>query len=215
MTQALDVLPPLPEVLDPKSTAVMVIDVQNDFCDANEFPAAMRMLPSLQGFVEEMRGLGYAVVYTKVEHNENTDSPVWRSRYAIRPHRALTCRQGTPGADIRPEVAPQPGDIVVVKQRYNAFYNTNLELILRARGIDSLVYTGIATNVCVEATAREGFCRDFWTTLVSDCMAAHSEAAHLQALEDASRGFGRVVTMDEVLGAARRLAASGTVSGVQ
>jgi isochorismate hydrolase len=106
-----------------------------------------------------------------------------------------------------PEIAPEPGDAVVTKHRYNAFLRTNLELILRSKGIESIVFTGIATNVCVSTTAREAFCRDYWTTLVSDCMIAHSEAAHLQALEDARSGFGRVVTSEEVRAAASRLTA--------
>lgn len=195
------VLPPLESVLNPATTAVMVIDVQNDFCDPVEFPAAGPMVGRLRRLLGNMRDAGFPVVYTRVSHNEHTDSPVWRSRYAIRPHRASTCREGTPGAEIHPDVAPDPRDVVVTKQRYNAFLRTNLELILRAKGIESLVFTGIATNVCVSTTAREAFCRDFWTTMVSDCMVAHSEAAHLQALDDARRGFGRVVTSDKLCSA--------------
>jgi nicotinamidase-related amidase len=200
-------LPPLATVLDPTTTAVMVVDVQNDFCDPQEFPAAESMIPRLRALLSEMRGAGYPVVYTRAVHSEHTDSAVWRSRYSTRPHRSQTCREGTLGAEFHPEIAPEPGDAVVTKHRYNAFLRTNLELILRSKGIESIVFTGIATNVCVSTTAREAFCRDYWTTLVSDCMIAHSEAAHLQALEDARSGFGRVVTSEEVRAAASRLTA--------
>lgn len=194
--------PDLDSILDPASTAVMVVDVQNDFCDPDEFPRAIEMLPRLRAFLADMRARGFPVVYTRAVHSESTDTDVWLSRYASRPHRTGTCAAGTVGAEIHLDVAPEPGDLVVDKSRYNAFLGTDLERRLRDRGIGSLVFTGIATNVCVDTTAREAFSRDFWTVLVGDCMVAHSDRAHEQALEDAGRGFGFVVTAREVLDAA-------------
>lgn len=189
--------PDLEQLFDPKRAAVVVIDVQNDFCSP-EFPAYRAMLPKLERLIAEARRARVRLVYTQAVHSDKTDSAVWVSRYRTRPHRSATCRVGTPGAEIYPSVAPRPEDVVVPKHRYNAFIATDLELILRAQHIESLIFTGIATNVCVENTAREAFQRDFWTTLVSDCMAAHSEEAHKATLSNAERGFGRVVTSEQV-----------------
>jgi len=189
--------PKLEELVDPKRAAVMVIDVQNDFCSA-EFPAYQAMLPKLERFVAEARRAGVRLVYTRAVHSDKTDSAVWVSRYSTRPHRQNTCRIGTPGVEIHASIRPRAEDVVVDKHRYNAFLGTDLELILRAQKIDSLLFTGIATNVCVENAAREAFQRDFWTVMVSDCMAAHSEAAHNAALTNAERGFGPVVTSEQV-----------------
>ena len=191
-------MPNLKQLVARKRAAVMVIDVQNDFC-SSEFLAYQAMLPRLQRFLAEARHAGMRLVFTQAVHSDKTDSPVWLSRYRIRPHRQATCRIGTPGVDFHPMVQPRPEDVVVQKHRYNAFLGTDLELILRAQGIDSLLFTGIATNVCVENAAREAFQRDFWTIMVGDCMAAHSEEAHKAALTNAERGFGLVATSDQVI----------------
>lgn len=191
-------LPTLEEIVRTKRTAVMIIDVQNDFCSP-EFPAYQAMLPKLQRFVAEARRNSVPLVFTQAVHSEKTDSPVWFSRYRTRPHRQQVCRLGTPGADFHPMVQPAPEDVVVQKHRYNAFIGTDLELILRAQGIEALLFTGIATNVCVENAAREAFQRDFWTIMVDDCMAAHSEEAHQMTLTNTERGFGIVTTSDQVI----------------
>lgn len=188
----------LREILRPESTAIIVVDVQNDFCVASEFPAAATMLPRLKRLLTDARTAGLQVIYTQVVHSEVTDSEVWRSRYARYPHRLNICRPESKGVEIHPTVAPQPNDIVVVKHRYNAFLGTNLNVILQARKIRSLVFTGIATEVCVTATAREAFSRDYWTIVVSDCTATHSDEAQLFALRDVDRFFGRVIESEEI-----------------
>ncbi|MCC6890923.1 MAG: cysteine hydrolase [Hyphomicrobiales bacterium] len=191
------ILPSFEELMTTTRTALVVIDVQNDFCSP-EFPAHKQILSPLQKLISEARRAGVPLVYTQAVHNDKTDSAVWKSRYRLRPHRNQTCRIGTPGVDFHPTVRPAPEDIIVQKHRYSAFIGTDLELILRAQRIETLLFTGIATNVCVEAAARDAFQRDFWTIMVSDCMAAHSEEAHKAALTNCERGFGIVVTSDQI-----------------
>jgi ureidoacrylate peracid hydrolase len=97
------------------------------------------------------------------------------------------------------KLKPQPGDVIVNKHRYNAFYQTDLDLILRAKGIRTLIMTGVATNVCVETTAREGFMRDYYIVFLRDCTATMSEELHNSALKNISLFFGDVVGFEDVI----------------
>jgi nicotinamidase-related amidase len=188
----------LRERLDPTHTALVIVDVQNDFCDPAEFPAAASMLPRLRAFVRQARGAGVRLVFTRAVHSETTDSPVWVSRFDDRPHLLNTCRAGTAGADFHQDVLPQEGDLVIEKHRYSAFIGTSLELRLRAMGVRTLVFTGIATNVCVESTARDAFQRDFHVVLANDCTAASSPALQEASEENVRRYFGLVCHSEEI-----------------
>src|SRR5690606_5669825 len=90
------------------------------------------------------------------------------------------------------------GDIVVTKPRYGAFHGTALELILRGRGVRTVVLTGVSTHVCVETTAREAFVRDYYTVVVSDGTAAYSQEEHEAALKIIDRFFGEVVSIADL-----------------
>jgi ureidoacrylate peracid hydrolase len=87
----------------------------------------------------------------------------------------------------------------VTKHRYSAFYNTDLDSILRSNGIRTIVLTGVATNVCVETTAREGFVRDYYVVLVSDGTATYSAQDHEATLRNIDRFFGEVATIADIV----------------
>lgn len=89
---------------------------------------------------------------------------------------------GTPSSEIVAEVAPRDGDIVVVKKRISAFYNTDLERLLRERSIDNLLVAGVATDLAVQSAARDAHDRDFAVEVLSDCCAAASDADHEAAI---------------------------------
>jgi ureidoacrylate peracid hydrolase len=107
------------------------------------------------------------------------------------------CRQGTWGADFY-RVAPAANDIVVTKHRFDAFYGTDLEIVLRANKIRNLILAGVATNVCVESTLRSAFFRDFEIVLIEDCCAARNVRAHEATLDNVRQYFGIVASADEV-----------------
>lgn len=193
-------VPSLAERIAPERTALVVIDVQNDFCDPVDFPAARPMLPRLQRLLAAARAAGVLVIYTQVVMSERTKTPVWLSRYAGRPNRHFYCEEGSPGAEFYPETKPEPGDVVVVKHRYSAFIGTDFELVLRAHGITSLVFTGITTNGCVESSVRDAHQRDYWVVTVADCTAAATPELHEGALRSIAWNFGTVATSDEVIG---------------
>ena len=199
-----------PPRYDPARSAVVVVDVQNDFCDpegvlarcGNDTTDVVAMVPRLERFLTAAGERGVHTVYVRTTHDETTSSPVWK---ACKPVRTVdgapvgpACRPGSWGAEFY-RVAPGEGDPVVTKHRYSAFTGTNLDLVLRSAGVTSLFVTGVATEVCVESTVRDGLFHDYHVTLVSDCAASYDPTAHAATLTTVGRYFGVVAAADEVL----------------
>ena len=198
--------------LDPKDNCLLVIDVQNDYChDQGAFgqmgiplQGIQSMVRRLVPFIEEVRQTGVMVIFIRNQHSEWDDSPTWLTRRRRRGAQKVVpvCVEGSWGTEFY-QVNPTPADRVVVKHRYSAFIDTDLDLILRSRKISSLVLTGVATNVCVESTARHGFMKDYRVTLVEDCCAATSPEEHQGTLLNIGKFFGDVARADTVLAALR------------
>jgi ureidoacrylate peracid hydrolase len=195
----------------PETTALIVVDVQNDFCDpagvagvgGSDTSDAVAMVPRLERLLEAARAAGVLVVFIQTTHDETTDSPVWLSRRTVgptpvaTPASTSTCRTGSWGAEFY-RVAPSDGEPVVIKHRYSAFTGTNLDVVLRAAGITSLLLTGVATDVCVESTLREGFFHEYHVSLVEDCCAGYHPESHAATVAAVGRYFGAVTTSDEL-----------------
>jgi ureidoacrylate peracid hydrolase len=203
VAQSLD----LATLVHPRQTAVLVVDIQNDFCSPHDAPEAARMLPRLRELVAQARRAGAQLVFTKGINSDSAASEVWLSRPTVRVHGRQPCRPDTPGADYHPDFRPQAGDLEIVKYRYSAFLGTSLELRLRALGIRTVVMTGIATNVCVESTARDAFQHDFYVVMLEDCMETNSDMLQQATLETMRRHFGLVARSDEVIAAWQAVAA--------
>lgn len=192
--------------VSPEQTALLVIDVQNDFCHPKgtfgraglSLEATHQAVQRLKGFIDAVRSTGAAVIFVRTHHDHWTDSAVWDTR-AVRNEDPI-CATGTWGANFY-EVEPAPGDLVVTKHRYSAFHSTNLDLVLRSRKIHHVLCTGFTTNVCVESTARDGFMLGYRTVLVSDCTAAPTPSEHESALYNVARYFGEVASSDEIIAA--------------
>ena len=131
-------------------------------------------------------------------------SDVWLEQAARKQGGGYTqtpvCRDGSWEGDYYGDVRPLPGDIVVTKHRYNAFHKTDLDTILRANGVRTIVVTGVSTNVCVESTVREGFMNDYYVVLVRDGTAAYSNEEHEMTVRNIDRFFGEVSTIEELRG---------------
>lgn len=194
----------LKELVAPSKTAILVVDVQNDFCEpagaagkgGKDTNAAMAMIPRLARFLDAARGHGTNVIFIQTIHEPATDSDAWVGRRA-NPD-AKNCLKGTWGAEFT-GIAPLPEEPVVIKHRYSAFLNTRLDSVLRTLKVENILCLGVATNVCVESTARHGFMLDYHTVFVADCSAGYDQAAHDMTLRTHTQNFGRVATSNEIM----------------
>jgi ureidoacrylate peracid hydrolase len=189
----------------PGAAALLVVDVQNDFCSprgasgqrGDNLMMVQSMIPRLLRFIERARAVALPIVYVRTTHSEWTDSPSWLYRQSQQ--KALTsCREGSWGAEFYEGIDPLPTERVVIKHRYSAFIRTDLDTVLRARGVESVLVTGVATNVCVETTARDAYMLDYYVTLVEDCCAGFEPALHQSTCENIRRAFGLVARSDEI-----------------
>ena len=197
----------------PVHTALLVIDVQNDFCSPEgmmsaeglDVSAAVATAERLEGFIAAARRAGVQVVFVRSvlssEGNHYLSDVILEQAtrrragsYTLRP----VCVEGSFGGEYYGNVRPSAGDPVIAKHRYSAFLRTDLETVLRAAGIRTVVLAGVATNVCVETTARDAFMRDFYVVLCSDGTAAYSDAEHRAALTTIDRYFGQVASLEEI-----------------
>ncbi|MFB5189816.1 cysteine hydrolase family protein [Alicyclobacillus fastidiosus] len=190
----------LKDRVDPSRAAVIVVDVQNDFChpegswgrSGKNMDFINEMIPALQKFVTAARRQNVPIIFIQTTHSDADSTSAWLSRKSQSsgdPNQ--TCVEGTWGCGFY-GVLPEEGDLVVRKHRYSAFVGTNLAQILNALGRDSILATGVATNVCVESTVRDGLNRDFHILLVSDCTATTSDAAQKSTEENIRNAFGWV-----------------------
>lgn len=190
--------------VNPSQTGLIVIDIQNDFChEDGAFSKAKKdlsmiqgMIPRLMGFIDHVRKIPLSVIYVRTTHDDWTNSDAYNQINRLR-NRSLICRTGTWGAEFY-KLTSRDDEYIITKHRYSAFQGTNLEIVLRCRGIDTLLVSGIMTNVCVESTLRDGFNRDFFTILVEDCVAADRIELHSATLENVRDYFG-IVTSTEAL----------------
>lgn len=181
----------LEEVVRPRHTALLVVDMQNEFCSPDGVPgkngadvAPVRaIIPTLRRLIAAARANGVRVIYFRHTHEPDLRnlSPARLSFYAmlyggkISPYHAI---RGSWGHAIVPELAPAADETVVDKDRSSAFIATNLDLILRSNRAESVVIAGMATHACVESTARDAGFFDYYTVVATDCVADYSPQLH-------------------------------------
>lgn len=186
-------------IKDREATALLVIDMQNDFLlpDAPvPAPGGLEAIPRIAALAEECRRAGFPVIYTQEMHRPDL------SDYGIElEFEPAHCIEGTGGADIVRGLEPQPGDVRISKRRYDAFLNTDLDLVLRTRGIRNLLIVGVCTDICVLSTTIHARNLDYRCFVLSDAVAGTSQERHRAAFDCLSLVIAYVGPTDEVASA--------------
>jgi biuret amidohydrolase len=189
---------PAPLSIDTDKAALVIIDMQRDFLEAGGFGEALgNDVSRLQAAVKPCRAtlgaarrLGMLVIHTREGHRPDlSDAPPHKvnrgdpkNRIGAHGPMGRILVRGEPGHDIVPELYPLPGEPVIDKPGKGAFYQTDIELMLRNRGIDTLFVCGVTTEVCVNTTVREANDRGFRCIVLSDCCASYFPEFHAAGL---------------------------------
>jgi ureidoacrylate peracid hydrolase len=184
----------LGEIVHPEHTALIVVDVQNDFCSPEgqfakggiDISMLREMVPNLIKFVDEARNVGVRVVFIQntTLRNGRSDSPAWLhfkfKASGVIPEYTV---EGTWGQQLCDGLEARKDEPIIKKHRSSAFVNTDLDLVLRSGGIKSLIITGCVTHGCVLATARHGAFYDYYVVVVKNCVASNNKELHEAALK--------------------------------
>ncbi len=197
MIHGKQVMDTLEEIVDPRHTALIVVDVQNDFCSpegaagrlGRNLSAMPAMIARLQRLLEESRRQGLLRVFVQAASlpNGQSDSPAWLYRNLAKGLQRSSeaeefCAPGTWGHEVVAELAPLPEEVRVRKHRSSAFHRTDLDLVLRSNGIKTVIVTGVVTEGCVDSTVRDALFHDYYAVLPRDCVASRNQAYHEASL---------------------------------
>lgn len=176
-------------------TAVLVIDMLNDFCKpggAMVLPGYEALLPPQRTVLDAARGTGAVVVHVTDAHRPDVRQD--REFTKRTPH----CIEGTWGAQIIDELTPEANDLVVTKRRFSGFFNTDLDLTLKDMQVETVIAMGVVTNICVRSTVHDAFFHGYQVVVPEDCVAATGPREQASSLYDIGTHFGIVSTAGAV-----------------
>jgi ureidoacrylate peracid hydrolase len=191
----------LSEMIHPRHTAVIVVDVQRLFTDLFPRPVSPPLdetLANMEHFLDVTRASSVPILFVRTivppgDHSVTTQEWGAYMRQNLEP--------GSPGVEWEPRVSPQAGEMQIVKQRYSSFLGTALEETLRSLGVQTVVALGLTTEICVGTTVRDAWQRDFKTVTVSDCTSEAGAGRYEAALATLRMNFGYVYSSSELIAA--------------
>jgi nicotinamidase-related amidase len=182
---------------DFKKSCLLVVDMQNFFLNPQSptfTPGGLAILPNISKLIQAFRKKKLPVIFTAHVHkSKELDGGIlgwWWEGMVI---------ENTKDAEIHSNSAPLPEEKIIHKHRYSAFYNTDLEIVLRCLKVTDLVITGVMTNLCCESTARDAYFRDYRVFFLLDATGTINEELHLATLKNLAFGFAYVTPTEEVL----------------
>ncbi len=184
--------------LDPARTAVLIVDMLNEFCKpggAMVLPGYELLVPPQRRLIEAARRVRCPILFIVDSHRANVRQD--REFLKRTPH----CLEGSWGARVIDELEPREDDIYVVKRRYSAFFNTDLDLTLKDLGIEGVVVAGVVTNICVRSTVHDAFFLGYTVVVPEDCVAATGPREQASSLYDIATHFGTVCDSSQVIAA--------------
>ena len=183
--------------LNRNKAALMVVDMQHFFLEPSSPTftcGGLAILPKLKKLIQAFRQAERPVIFTRhVHHPDRLDAGImgwwWEGM----------CIEGSPESEVHPEISPKPNEKVILKHRYSAFYNTDLETILRVLKVEDLVMAGIMTNMCCESTSRDAYYRDYRVFFLADGTGSVTEEMHVASLLNLAFGFAWVTDVDTIV----------------
>jgi nicotinamidase-related amidase len=196
---------------DPGHTALLIIDMQQDFCvegfgahrAGRSLAAARTAIPQIARLLHAARASGVRVAHVgfcTLPDNASDSGPWLAQRRRSTYSSDSLCVAGTPGADFVDELSPAPGEWVVRKHRYSAFTGTDLDLLLRSAAVRAIVITGVSTNACVESTLRAAFELDYYIAVPPDAVGSWDRTLHEATLANVNHRFGLTPSVEELMG---------------
>lgn len=213
---AKELLTTLEQKVHPTRAALVLVDVQNDFVHEEGYlgklgaplDSVRAIVPKLNELMNSAREARVPIVHVISYHDEQYASVVVTEQKLRNGHDLVEngrqrrdapyCVRGTFGSELY-GVKALPGEEIVTKLRYSGFQGTNLDLLLRSWGIQTVILAGTATNVCVESTARDVYSHDYYLVFISDCTASTSQEAHSVTLGTVETYFGQVACANDIM----------------
>jgi ureidoacrylate peracid hydrolase len=220
-----EILRTLEDQVQPGHTALVIVDVQNDFVHPDglvgritaegerssfypesgnlweAYPGLPTALERLEGLMDAARDTGAFIVFLRATYDRKYVGASYRVKMEEKGLWDKLCQEGTFGADFYGNIRPRPGapgEVEVVKHQLSGFWGTDLDQILRRNGVKTVLMTGVATCACVESTARDAFFNDYYVVMVDDCCADWSDERHAWSLQFAEWLYGKVTTAERV-----------------
>ncbi len=177
-------------------TALIIIDMQNDFLLENApicCPGGLDIVKNIEKLARHFRTNDQPVIFTQDEHQKQDFG------LQLDHENPEHCLEGTCGIDFYKDLKPYENDYIIKKRRYSAFFATDLDLLLRRLDMNTLILTGVATDVCVEATAQDAQQLGYHVIVIPECVAGTSFIAHQAALDNIKVHFGKIISLNKIL----------------